>query len=255
MPRLTGWKALTLSLPAGSIAGRSRASGEWAEMAFVFVISREPRMRSLLTGYLADRGYETAIAEDYDLAMEQLPEITPDAMIVDVQGIPQDGSGSSFQVFNNWLAALYPRRAPAMLYLLRKGARRPAFRIDGIVIKKPFPIESISEALRERIGHPNGEDRAAGIALDMETNTLESRLGQVHLTNIEATLLAYLMQHRGETMHPRSLLMDVWQYRDSTGASTLVRAHVSNLRKKLKDVHGGAELIQTIRGKGYRFVA
>jgi len=34
-----------------------------------------------------------------------------------------------------------------------------------------------------------------------------------------------------------------------------VRAHVSNLRKKLRDVHGTARQIQTIRGKGYRFIA
>jgi DNA-binding winged helix-turn-helix (wHTH) protein len=30
---------------------------------------------------------------------------------------------------------------------------------------------------------------------------------------------------------------------------------VSNLRRKLRDVMGTAEYIQTIRGKGYRFTA
>jgi DNA-binding response OmpR family regulator len=49
--------------------------------------------------------------------------------------------------------------------------------------------------------------------------------------------------------------VDVWQYSDSTGASTLVRAHVSNLRKKIRDVVGDDSSIQTIRGKGYRYVA
>ena len=97
--------------------------------------------------------------------------------------------------------------------------------------------------------------RCAGIELDLTTNTLRSVNGEAHLTNIEATLLAYLMEHRGEVLHPRDLLVDVWQYHDSAGASTLVRAHVSNLRRKLRDVHGSASQLQTLRGKGYRFVA
>ncbi len=63
------------------------------------------------------------------------------------------------------------------------------------------------------------------------------------------------MQHEGEILHPRDLLVDVWQYHDAAGASTLVRAHVSNLRRKLRNVAGPTNYIQTIRGKGYRFTA
>ncbi|MCC6382216.1 MAG: winged helix-turn-helix domain-containing protein, partial [Dehalococcoidia bacterium] len=78
---------------------------------------------------------------------------------------------------------------------------------------------------------------------------------EAHLTHIEATLLAYLMEHEGEILHPRALLVDVWQFHDAAGASTLVRAHVSNLRRKLRQVQGDASTIQTVRGKGYRFSA
>ena len=69
------------------------------------------------------------------------------------------------------------------------------------------------------------------------------------------SLLDKLKEHEGEILHPHNLLVDVWQYHDSAGASTLVRAHVSNLRKKLRAVHGSAEQIQTIRCKGYRYSA
>ena len=75
------------------------------------------------------------------------------------------------------------------------------------------------------------------------------------LTNIEASLLAYLMEHEGEILQPRDLLVDVWQYNEPAGAGTLVRAHVSNLRRKIRSLTGTDDAIQTIRGKGYRFVA
>lgn len=212
-------------------------------------------MRSAVTEYLRERGYDTATAANYDEGMETLAEYRPDALIVDVQGLPRGEEGATFANFNQWLSASYHGGAPVLVYLLHKGARRPHFRVEGVVIKKPFPIESLGEALRERLGHPRRDGSGPGIELDLTTNTLRSTNGEAHLTNIEATLLAYLMEHEGEILHPHNLLVDVWQFRDSAGASTLVRAHVSNLRKKLRDVNGTAEQIQTIRGKGYRFSA
>lgn len=224
-------------------------------MSFVFVISREPRMRTSVTDYLREKGYNTAAAENYDHAMEALPANRPDAIVVDVQGLPRGEEGANFSHFNHWLFNAYGGSQPLVVYLLRKGARRPHFRLDGTVLKKPFPIEALGEALREGVGHPRGEGAEPGIELDLATNTLRSLNGEAHLTNIEATLLAYLMEHRGETLHPRDLLVDVWQYHHSAGASTLVRAHVSNLRRKLREVHGTSQQIQTIRGRGYRFIA
>jgi len=224
-------------------------------MPFVFLVSREPKMRTSVTEYLRERGYDTSTAPNYELAMESLDTRLPDAVVVDVQGLPRGEQGATFSTFNQWLATHLNGRSPSVIYLLRKGARRPNFKVEGAVIKKPFPIEALGEALRATLGHPRREGTGPGIDLDLATNTLRGPSDTAHLTNIEATLLAYLMQHEGEILHPKDLLVDVWQYHDSAGASTLVRAHVSNLRRKLRDVMGTADYIQTIRGKGYRFTA
>jgi DNA-binding response OmpR family regulator len=223
-------------------------------MAFVFVVSREPRMRTTVTGYLRERGYDTATAPNYEEAIATLQEASPDAIVVDVQGLPRGEQGTTFSHFNQFLASAYTFRAPFMIYLLHKGARRPHFKIEGVVIKKPFPIEALGQAMRDHVGRV-GPAAPDGLDLDLATNTLRCAGREAHLTNIEATLLAYLMEHEGEILHPRHLLVEVWQYRDSAGASTLVRAHVSNLRSKLRHVVGHADVIQTIRGKGYRYTA
>jgi DNA-binding response OmpR family regulator len=224
-------------------------------VSFVFVISRDSRTRGSIVNYAVERGYETALAASYDDAMEALSNGTrPDALVIDVQGVPRGESGASFGAFSQWLETTYRERPPAVAYLLRKGTRRPLFRLTGPVIKKPFPMEAIGAALRQLVGRPVPAGDGV-VELDMRTNTLRGSLGTAHLTNIEANLLAYLMQHQGEVLHPRHLLVDVWQYSDSTGASTLVRAHVSNLRKKIRDVMGDDSSLQTIRGKGYRYIA
>jgi len=222
-------------------------------MTRILVVSRDPRVRSTVAEYLRDRGYDTKTASNYDEAMEDYARVSPDALVVDIQGLPRGESGTSFAGFSSWLAARYDGQRPRVVYLLRKGARRPQFRIDGPLIKKPFPIEAVGEALRELLGRP-GDGRDRGLDLDLATNTLRGPRGEVHLTNLEATLLAYLMEHAGQVLHPRELLVDVWQFHDATGANTLVRAHMSNLRKKLREA-GTPDCIQTIRGKGYRFIA
>lgn len=212
-------------------------------------------MRAAVESYLRGRGYDAQVFRNYDEAMEGIPASRPDALVVDVQGVPRGEAGAGFPQFNLWLAKTYGNGATPVIYLLRKGTRRPHFRVEGPVLKKPFAIEELGAALRSKLGHPARPRQGVRLELDMRANTLRCKEREVHLTNIEAALLRHFIEHEGEILHPRDLLVDVWEYHDPTGASTLVRAHVSNLRKKLRRVLGTDEQIQTIRGKGYRFIA
>ncbi len=224
-------------------------------MPFVAAVSRDPRMRDALEKYLGERGYEPQAFANYDVLMEQIEPSAPAALVIDVQGVPRDESGSGFAQFNRWLERTYAgTAAPSLVYLLSKGSRRPHFRLSGPVIKKPFPLEKLGETLRTLLGYPPARQRHT-FEIEMDTNTLRGSQGTAHLTNIEASLLAYLQAHEGEILHPSTLLSEVWQYHAATGASTLVRAHVSNLRRKMRTVLGSDEQLETIRGKGYRFVA
>lgn len=224
-------------------------------MASVFLVSREPRTCDLVCGYLHDRDHSSTLATSYDAAMDMLRNNRFDAMIIDVQGLPRDESGSTFVQFNRWLGSEFEDESPICIYLLHKGARRPAFRVEGSVLKKPFAIEALGETLRLTLGSFERGASRPTLEFDARTNTLRSVAGEAHLTNIESALLSHLMSRKGEVLHPSHLLVDVWEYHDSAGANTLVRAHVSNLRRKLRQAAGTDELIQTVRGKGYRFIA
>lgn len=213
-------------------------------------------MRATVEDYLRAKGYEPRIFADYDEAMNGLEACDPDALVVDVQGVPRDQDGTAFPQFSQWLEQVYGQDGPSIAYLLRKGARRPHFRVEGVVLKKPFSIELLGETLRRSLGQPRrGHETHLDMDLDPRSNVLRSNGRSIHLTNIEANLLAYLIDHEGQILHPRDLLVEVWRYHDSAGADTLVRAHVSNLRRKLRAVLDTDEQIETIRGKGYRFSA
>jgi hypothetical protein len=74
---------------------------------------------------------------------------------------------------------------------------------------------------------------------------------RVDLTKLEFDVINYLYQRRGTVVERPDLLRDVWGY-DDGGGSNVIEANVRSLRRKLGD---RAELIQTVRGRGYRFAA
>ncbi len=71
------------------------------------------------------------------------------------------------------------------------------------------------------------------------------------LTSTEFKLLLYLCERSGKPQDRNELLRVVWGYGDEVHSRTL-DTHMKRLRQKLKE-HG--ELIETIRGVGYRVAA
>ena len=62
-------------------------------------------------------------------------------------------------------------------------------------------------------------------------------------------LVAYLAVHRGQALALERLVEDLWDGRPTPGAPRTVRTYVSQLRKVLGDVGGGAQIVT--RGSGY----
>jgi len=75
----------------------------------------------------------------------------------------------------------------------------------------------------------------------------------IELTPTEFDLLLYLAAHRGRVVSCHELVREVRGYAvDESEAREVIRPHVSNLRRKLKDCGDYEDLIVNIRGIGYR---
>ena len=95
--------------------------------------------------------------------------------------------------------------------------------------------------------------RCGHMRYEPETRHLVGGLGTVRLTRTEAALLTFLMHREGTIYSPRALMIEVWPYGDDVGWETVPRAHMSNLRYKLRFTQGTDTMIRTIFGKGYRY--
>ena len=98
-------------------------------------------------------------------------------------------------------------------------------------------------------------DVATSLAVaDLEIDLLKravTRDGQrIDLQQQEFKLLEYLMRHAGEIVTRTMLLENVWSFHFDPGTN-LIESHISRLRAKV-DRGFGQNLIETVRGAGYR---
>jgi len=98
--------------------------------------------------------------------------------------------------------------------------------------------------------HSGGELLKVG-DLILHVGRLEANIGHgpVALTRLEFLLLRELMEHAGHSVGKGQLLASVWGY-DFDPGSNVVDVCVRRLRSKL-----GFELIETVRGEGYRLAS
>jgi len=75
----------------------------------------------------------------------------------------------------------------------------------------------------------------------------------IDLTPTEFDLLLYLAVHRGRVVPCHELVREVRGYSvDEPEAREVIRPHISNLRRKLKQAGQDPNLVVNIRGIGYR---
>ncbi|MEM6928958.1 MAG: winged helix-turn-helix domain-containing protein, partial [Myxococcota bacterium] len=93
-----------------------------------------------------------------------------------------------------------------------------------------------------------------GAAVDLRQQRAVRDEGVERLTDMEASLLAWLAAHPGEVVTRESLLVNVWGYRAETATRTVDNT-VRRLRRKVERDPARPTHITTVHGEGYRFVA
>ena len=216
----------------------------------ILLVEDEPRIRDFITRALVMAGYgvaaagcgteglRLALAGDYDLVILDL--IMPDI----------DGRLVLAQV-------LRERREQAILVL--SCLADVTTKVDCLelgaqdYLTKPFSLAELLARVRVRLRgevHSGGEILRSG-DLILDVGRLEANIGHgpVALTRLEFLLLRELMEHAGQSVGKGQLLASVWGYNFDPG-SNVVDVCVRRLRSKL-----GFELIETVRGEGYRLAS
>lgn len=90
------------------------------------------------------------------------------------------------------------------------------------------------------------------LVLDDTRHRVYKEGAELELTHREYELLKFLMLHRGVAYSRDDLLNYVWGY-EYSGETRTVDVHIRQLRRKIERDDANPLLIETVRGRGYRF--
>lgn len=190
------------------------------------------------TAYDGEEGWHLGDTEPYDAAVLDL-------------GLPKTDGVS---VLQRWRET---GRTMPVLILTARG--RWSEKMAGFnagaddYMTKPFEMDEVIYRLRALIrrsaGHAQPELAMGPLRLDTNSGRVSLEGMPVQLTAQEYRILSYLMHHPDRVVS-RSEMMEHVYDRHFDSDSNVLEVLLARIRKKI-----GAELIQTVRGQGYRLAA
>lgn len=225
--------------------------------ATILLVEDEPAIQELIAFNLAQSGHQVLRAASAEAAQTLVKNALPDLVLLDWMLPGQSGIEFARRLRSDERT----REVPIIMLTARSDEQD---KIAGLetgaddYITKPFsPRElqaRIKAVLRRRA--PQMTDDAVevqGLRLDPATHRVAAGGQPLDLGPTEFRLLHFFMTHP-ERVYTRTQLLDhVW------GGSVYVEertvdVHIRRLRKTLEP-HGLENMVQTVRGSGYRFSA
>jgi two-component system phosphate regulon response regulator PhoB len=220
--------------------------------ATILIVEDEKDIRELLAYSLRREGFTVIEADGGVAALNLAGMKRPDLVILDLMLPGMDGLSVCKRLQRDPATADIP-----VIMLTAKGEE-----IDRIVglelgaadyIVKPFSLREAALRVRAVLKREAARTkpsllRCGPITLDPSGHSARVDGNEVDLTVTEFRLLEELLQNRGRVRDREQILTAVWGH-SFEGYSRTVDTHVRRLRAKLGE---GAEMIETIRGLGYR---
>jgi len=217
----------------------------------ILIVDDEQRMRKLVSDFLIRDGYETLEAENGKKALElfrEKPDI--DLIIIDVMMPEYDG----------WTVCRQIRKTSKIPVIMLTARSEESDELFGFelgadeYITKPFSPKILVarvNALLRRVNpdEENGIKLYNGLEINNISHLVTVDNQYIDLSPKEYELLFYLVENKGRALSRDQILNNVWKY-DYFGDLRTVDTHINRLRIKLGPK---CNLIQTVRGLGYRF--
>lgn len=223
----------------------------------ILVIEDERALLEPLTYNLGREGFEVLVATDGMDGLRQAQVRLPDLIVLDLMLPVKPG----LEVCKELRAANSTRGIPIIMLTAKaeESDQLVGFAVGADdYVTKPYSmkvlIERIKKELRRRAARealPQGTlIEAQGVTIDRHRHRALYQEEELPLTPTEFRLLEAMLRQPGRAF-TRHELMDSAIGDDAIVLERTIDVHVKSLRKKLGEE--AADLIETVRGVGYRF--
>lgn len=212
----------------------------------ILLVEDDPNLRRILAELIQSSGYQVVSVEDGLQALQAFEAHRPALIVLDLL-LPE---------LNGWEVCRQIRPRSNVPILIVTGLGDETQQVTALDLgADDFLVKPVSgrillariRALLRRAGVASSPILYGAVRFDPQTNTATVAGHSAVLTPHEAALLDTLMRQPERTFSRAELLEYCWEI-GFHGVDRVVDVHIASLRRKL----GNAELIQTIRGRGYR---
>lgn len=127
--------------------------------------------------------------------------------------------------------------------------------LDGIdkseILPNGYSLDDLAKKIANLLNTSNKEKR--DVVIDLKSGVIKQNGKEERLLAKEIEILNYFYSHANEIISREQLLNELWPKNKKETTRTL-DVHISRLRQKLGDVEHAQQIIQTIRGIGYKFI-
>ena len=220
-------------------------------MARVLIIDDEPRIVDFVSRALAAEGFRVDSAPDGIRGFELARSGRYELVVLDLLLPGRDG----VTVLRQLMDARPDQRVLVLSALADVRNKVECLELGASdYLPKPFAMAELVARIRARLRQAtSGPDerylRRGDITLDLVRRVADAGTGWVMLPEREFLMLRNLMLRAGDVCTRQRLLEEVWGFGFDPG-SNVVDVCVGRVRAKL-----GPDVIETVRGVGYRFAA
>ena len=231
----------------------------------ILLVEDESRIRKLLFDFLSSRGFVVSLASNGSEGISQFFAVEPDLVLLDVMMPGEDG----FSV----LAKIREQSSvPVIMITARVDIED---RIKGLnagaddYVCKPFSFKELESRILANLRYSerdtpdpqkpetteptDGEVRIGELHLSSTYHSCRYKEQDVQLTAMQFTILRLLMEGNGRVFSRNQIGNALSMNGAYEGFQRTIDAHIKNLRKALQAADCDGNIVETVRGVGYRF--
>jgi len=222
----------------------------------ILVIEDERPLVEVLTYNLEREGFEVLVAHDGQDGLRQAQLKLPDLVVLDLMLPVKAG----LEVCRELRGGTRTRDIPIVMVTAKA---EESDQLIGFAtgaddyVTKPYSVKVLIQRIKKELRRRQGGDEGGtatmvesqGIVIDRHGHRVLFEGRELPLTPTEFRLLEAMIRQKGRAF-TRFELMDAAIGEDAVVLERTIDVHVKSLRKKLGEA---ADLIETVRGVGYRF--
>ena len=217
----------------------------------ILLAEDEPVLREAEAAYLRNAGFKVIEASSGKDAIEIFETQSIELIVLDINLPELDGLEVTKHI-----------RAQSQVPIIMVTARKRD--LDELIgfeygaddyLKKPFNPHVLLARVKSLLKHnTESELHAPPFILNPEKLTLVKGSEQIELTVMQFSLLYRLMERPGVILTREQLITAAHETYDTDIFDRTIDAHVKALRQKIEEDPSKPQFIQTVYGRGYRFI-